>query len=130
MSEPRTPDMQTQAVLAGLAHYVTDEELALAAAVLESRRIEVQDIQSKRSLAGLDQLDSAIQIAEAVVRVLIPEFRHVELDAPGDVSLSIGRQVVGVDWRDLTEGDRLVCVFEGKFATRVLYAKLLSRSPS
>ena len=62
----------------------------------------------------------------ATVVALVPEFELVHLEAPGDLTVSIGRRTPGIDWRELQIGQRVECDVEGAYATRVVRARLLS----
>ncbi|MDY0744796.1 hypothetical protein SNE35_09770 [Paucibacter sp. R3-3] len=66
------------------------------------------------------------RVVEAVVTVIIEEFELVHLEAPGDLTLSIGELTPGVQWQDLRVGQRLRCRIEGVHATRVLHAEVIS----
>lgn len=61
----------------------------------------------------------------AVVTALVHDFELVRLEAPGDLTLSIGRRTPGVDWRQLRVGQRVECDFVGHNATRVIRARVL-----
>lgn len=61
----------------------------------------------------------------AVVAAVLPEFELVRLEAPGDLTVSIGRRTPGIDWRELQVGQRVECDVEGAYATRVVHARLL-----
>ena len=61
----------------------------------------------------------------AVVTALVHDFELVHLQAPGDLTLSIGTRTPGVDWRQLQVGQRVECDFAGHHATRVIRAKVL-----
>lgn len=62
----------------------------------------------------------------ATVSVLIHEFElvHAESD-DGELTVSIGRQTTGVDWRELQVGQRLRCIVQVGGGTRVLRAEVV-----
>ena len=67
----------------------------------------------------------AIEV-EATVVVVVNEFEFVQAETDdGQLALNIGRLVQGVDWRCLSEGQRLRCVVCTGMGTRVLSAKVL-----
>lgn len=77
---------------------------------------------SDRSLlATLSRPDRVI----AEVTVLLPEFELVHLEAPGGLTVSVGEDTPGVDWRALEVGQLVECELD-KHVTRVIKAKLLS----
>ncbi len=61
----------------------------------------------------------------ATVSVLVPEFELVKLEIGDGDSLTIGRRTLGVDWRELRVGQRLLCTVTGVHAVRVEEAQLL-----
>lgn len=66
-----------------------------------------------------------VERVAAVVTALVHDFLLVHLEAPGDLTLSIGRRTPGVDWRQLQVGQRVECDFVGHNATRVIRARVL-----
>lgn len=70
-----------------------------------------------------EQVEWKIIEVEATVTLVLDMFQlvHAETD-DGELSLSIGRHVAGLDWRTLRAGDRIRCIVETGPATRVLTA--------
>ncbi len=66
----------------------------------------------------------------ATVTLLLPEFQLVHLEGPDALSLSIGEDTPGVDWRQLQLGQRVECDLEGTHWTRVIRARVLSSDPA
>ena len=63
------------------------------------------------------------ELVEATVSVVLPEFELVRLEVGNGDTLSIGKRAEGVDWRELKVGQRLLCLVQGEYATRVLRAE-------
>lgn len=62
----------------------------------------------------------------ATVAVLVPEFElaHAESD-DGQLTLSLGKKTLGIDWQRLKVGQRLRCIVQVGGGTRVLRAEVL-----
>jgi len=70
-----------------------------------------------------------LEVVEAIVTAVIPEFELVHAACLNGDTFSIGERTTGIEWKSLRLGDKLRLEVEGNSITRVLRATLLAAAP-